>query len=438
MSRTPAAIALQQAQILVKQYKYAEAIPYLQQALTVAPNLGVWGMLSYALFETERYEEALSACDKAISRDPGALRRGDSRTHANRVLTLIQLKRFDEALAVTDDMLAQASGDSMSWMCHGLALARLNQYGAAEEALLTAVGMAPMNSRAVRELSEFYRQNREYDHAMDACERLLELRQNDAGAWDLKGKILIGYRRYQEVVAAEKRALDCKMETVLGRSIHWGNYGLALIFVGRFNDALAAFDQGEAFAPVRAPQLNCRGVLYSRIERHAEALTWYEAAVKRDPYTATWSLNKAETLVYLGRYDEAESTLDDALSLEPKSFGALCVKGLLETRRGHYDEAMAAFGESIQLDPRHGPTYMELASLLLPVDDAEHACQMAERATTLDPYLAHAWKVNAQALRAAGKLEEAAEAERHGAELLAEQTAQVDAYLQAKQADGGS
>ncbi len=56
----------------------------------------------------------------------------------------------------------------------------------------------------------------------------------------------------------------------------------------------------------------------------------------------------------------------------------------------------------------------------------------------LDPYYARAWRVNARALRAAGREEEADAAERRGEELLAEQTAQVEAYLRSKAQPGPS
>lgn len=433
MVRTPAVIASQQAAMLAKQGKFAEAIPFYEEALTLTPHVVLWSALAFARLMAGRYAEALSAYDKVVELDPGALRRGQTAAHIHRVSILADLKRCDEALAAADEMIAQAPRNSDSWVCRGYAYVSLKRYHDAEEALLTAIRLAPSNRLALGELTNFYRKNvRDFERATEVCERLLAIRPNDEYAWGHRGKILHDFNQYEEAVNAYERALECKADNFLIRAPNWRNYGLSLLYLGRCFDALVALDRSEALIPGREPNWNGRGVIHERIEQHAEALERYEAAIHADHLEIVPRINKAELLTYLGRYDEAESILSEVLAEEPESFGAWCVKGLLETRRKRHDEAMAAFRRSIELEPRHGPTYMELAALLLDLDDPEHAATVAERATTLDPYYARAWKVKAQALHAAGGEEEAAAAEQRGAELLADQTAQVEAYLRAK------
>ncbi|HEX6817700.1 MAG TPA: hypothetical protein VF120_04945, partial [Ktedonobacterales bacterium] len=81
------------------------------------------------------------------------------------------------------------------------------------------------------------------------------------------------------------------------------------------------------------------------------------------------------------------------------------------------------------------PIHATYALALVAQGNPSEALRAVDYALSIDPFEARTWKIKAQALRAAGREGEAAEAERRGVELLAEQTAQVDAYLQAQ---GGS
>jgi tetratricopeptide (TPR) repeat protein len=311
----------------------------------------------------------------------------------------------------------------------------LKRFDDAEESLLTAIDLAPTSTFALVNLSTFYcMDRRDFDQAMDVCARLLSHWPQNELSWNRKGLILHTSDRYQEAVDSYERALKCKADSILIRALTWCNYGLALIHLGRYFDALVALDRSEALRASRMWLLNGRGIIHIRIEQHGKALEFFEDAIHAKPDEATPRLNKAESLTYLERYDEAESILNEALAIEPESVDGWGVRGLLAARRERHDEAMAAFSKAIELKPYHGQAYMELATFLLTLDDAEHACQFAERATSLDAFLARAWKVKAQALRAAGRIEEADEAERRGATLLADQQAQVDAYLARAQA----
>lgn len=104
---------------------------------------------------------------------------------------------------------------------------------------------------------------------------------------------------------------------------------------------------------------------------------------------------------------------------------------MLEARGGQHGAAMTAFTTAIARTPEYAPTYTEFARLLLTTGDTLRASDEADHAVTLEPFDARAWAVKAQTLRAVGHIEQASEAERHGAALLADQQAQVDAYLAA-------
>ncbi|MDE3231616.1 MAG: tetratricopeptide repeat protein, partial [Chloroflexota bacterium] len=247
------------------------------------------------------------------------------------------------------------------------------------------------------------------------------------------GDILFSREDYRNAASAYERALARCANDAASTADIWHSYGSTLISLGRFGEALAAFDKGAAIVSGRVRPINGRGVILSRIGRHEAALAWYEATLLLRPSANVLS-NKAEALASLGRLDEADAILDEASAMAPDAMAVWAVRGIVATSRGRHDEALAAFNRAIALGPRHAPNYAELARLLLALGDVEHACEVAERALALDPYDARAWQVKAQALRALGQEGDADAAERHGATLLAEQTAEVDAWLRARAA----
>ncbi|HEX8732609.1 MAG TPA: tetratricopeptide repeat protein [Ktedonobacterales bacterium] len=361
---------------------------------------------------------------------------GGRAAYIYRSLALLKLGRLEDALASTDELLSFAPETRGVWFQRGHILTQMKRIGDAEKAMLHGIELEPENAAGLREIIDLYRlQMRDYTQAESYCERLIALHPNDGANWKLKGDILCGREDYRSAASAYERALALCANDAVSTVDVWHSYGSMLIFLGRFGEALAAFDKGVAIVSGRVRPINGRGIILSRIGRHEAALAWYEAALHIKPTVALLS-NKAEALASLGRLDEADAVLDEAAALEPDAMGVWAVRGIVATRRGQHDEALAAFNRAMTLDPRHAPNYVELARLLLTLGDVEHAHEVAERARALDPCNAAAWEVTAQASRAAGRTEEASAAEKRGAALLAEQTAEVDAWLRAREARG--
>lgn len=187
-----------------------------------------------------------------------------------------------------------------------------------------------------------------------------------------------------------------------------------------------------ALTPESAVAWSDLGWAFQGLKRYDESISAFETAISlNERFGLAWN-NKGVTLFRLGRHDEALSAFDRACELD--SGGLLHgrstpyrnrVLPLIGLKR--FDEVISATDTLLQYLPNDAEMWLKRGQALA----ARRRYDAAEEAM-LDAFDARSWRIKAQALRAAGKLEEAAEAERHGAALLAEQTAQVDAYLQAK------
>lgn len=424
------------AQVLMKYGRFEDAIPVCQRLVEIWPSLvGGWEELGYALLKVQRFDEAVTAYDRALALERPNTQQLGLAAHRNRLHALLRLNRLDDALAAADVILTRAPKDQYAWMCRGLVCAQRKHFDDAEKALLNAVDLKPTD-QALWRLTRFYADDlHAYDKALEIIERLLASKPNSGSVWQMKGYVLSQSGKRQEACTAFERAIVCGTLADAEVGNLWNNIGDALLYLGRYQDSLVALDKGAALAPGNAYLFITRGEVFSHIERESEALACYEAALQAEPALLIAQTDIAAALVALGSLDEAKVHLDTVFAVNANYGCAWYVTGMRETVLGHFDDALAACDKAIALEPRHASHYVAFAELLLKLDDPEHACQVIDRALALDPYDARSWRIKAAALRAAGREGEATEIERRSAAMLAEQIAQVDAYLKAQ---GGS
>jgi serine/threonine protein kinase len=114
---------------------------------------------------------------------------------------------------------------------------------------------------------------------------------------------------------------------------------------GRFEKALAAYEQAVRLNPGAAIAYSNKGNALSGLKRYNEALAAYDQAIHLDPAFATAYFNKGLTLIELKRSKESLEPIEQALNLDPNNSRAY----LDELKR--YKEALASYEQALRLDP---------------------------------------------------------------------------------------
>jgi len=91
--------------------------------------------------------------------------------------------------------------------------------------------------------------------------------------------------------------------------------GAALVVLGRYEEALQAFDKAIELDPQYADAWNNKGVALYELGRYKEALQAYDKAIELDPYDADAWNDKGTVLGKLGRHYEAQVCYDKAKEL---------------------------------------------------------------------------------------------------------------------------
>lgn len=103
--------------------------------------------------------------------------------------------------------------------------------------------------------------------------------------------------RYREAIAAYEQALDLDPHFA---DAYFGK-GNALYFLGRYEEALEAFEQAIRLAPLNAAFHNNKGSVLFALGRYLEALAAYEQALRLDPHRASAKRGRSLALRRLGR-----------------------------------------------------------------------------------------------------------------------------------------
>ena len=121
--------------------------------------------------------------------------------------------------------------------------------------------------------------------------------------------------------------------------------------LGRLGDALDSLEFAKTSDPNRADTYYYEGVIYERLQRREKALEAFTLAVQNDPTSEQYAIARTETLIDLGRYAEAESTLVESSTLFENSAAIQQTLGRLAMLLGDNENAVVRFREARLLAP---------------------------------------------------------------------------------------
>jgi len=139
------------------------------------------------------------------------------------------------------------------------------------------------------------------------------------------------------------------------KSLAWShtNRGMAYVYKGDIDKALADFNKAVALDPTYALALVDRGTAYDNKGDHARAIVDFDAALKLDPKSPDALTGRCAARAEAG--DDLQQALADceqSLQIRGKDAGTLNSRGFAYLRLGRFDEALADYNAALKLNPK--------------------------------------------------------------------------------------
>lgn len=227
-----------------------------------------------------------------------------------------------------------------------------------------------------------------------------------AETWGALVDRLVAARRPGAAVAAARRGVALHP----GAAALQARRGAAALRLGLADEAAEAFAAALASRP--APPEVWRGRLDALwlLRRHAEAAAEAEEAIAGHPGAACLRARRARALLAGRRTGPAERAAREALALDAREEMAhlALVNALAQQQRA--GDALAAARAAAALLPASRPIAIRIAQLAIAAGQADLAVDAYDRLAGSDAVPAPVWIGRVEALRAAGRGREAAEA----------------------------
>jgi DNA-binding winged helix-turn-helix (wHTH) protein/tetratricopeptide (TPR) repeat protein/TolB-like protein len=154
--------------------------------------------------------------------------------------------------------------------------------------------------------------------AREVLERALRKKPNSIPVLEAYCRFLNATNEFVESLVACARTLDFDPWNGVGLY----HVGLAQMQLGRFDDALASFQQADRFDTPQVSRWTWRlgiGMIYTLMQRGEDALPWLQSSIAITPASGRPYMLLAAAYLQLGRPAEAKTAMDKAIELRPGS-----------------------------------------------------------------------------------------------------------------------
>jgi Flp pilus assembly protein TadD len=158
-----------------------------------------------------------------------------------------------------------------------------------------------------------------------------------------------------------------------------------LLELGRYDDAIKAFELATELSPKDSDAWYQRGLALGKLKRNQEALKCFEKAVKLDPGNQKFWYDRGACLVNLTRNEEALKCFNRCLSLDATYQQALYGKGTALINMGRYGEAVRILGQLLALNPAHDDAWFRKAVAHGRMGQREEAQRCLDRSLQINP-----------------------------------------------------
>lgn len=364
-----------QARLLLKQLKTAEALERAQLAWSLSPHdTDTLLVLAACLGANGRGAEAQSLIETILTEKPDC-----AEAYSNRAL--IKLRAKDRTGAIEDAKMSVTLKPHLAnvWSLLASLYYEEGKYSDGVEAVKRAHELEPANPPFLAQLGQFLLKLNKAAEAIPMLKQATELAPEDP---KLLANLAVAFqqeKRSNDAKAAYKKslAIDPTSASVLS------NLGALAKDAGEFESALHYFERALEIEPNLFQVSNNMGVLFKESGRLFEAEANFRRALALAPDYVEALNNLGNTLKAMGRLAEAEASYDRAIAVNPNYPVALNNLGNLLYEQGRLIEAESRYEQALNLRPGYLSAHENLGNALSDLGQFEEAVHSYQKAFSL-------------------------------------------------------
>ena len=316
-------------------------------------------------------------------------------------LAELEAGNYEQALSFFERAIAINENQAEVWTKRAVALQHLNRIGEAIEANQRAIALIKENQLLATNNFLNNSTQSKVEFSPSIPEPVINL--DDAEKWLKQGNSLFLEGRYQEAVASYDNALKIKPDSYEV----WFLRGFALSDLGRNEEAITSFDQALKIKPDYHEVWLNRGVALWNLGKIKEAISSYDNALKIKPdLHEAWN-NRGLALFNLGRNEEAITSCDNALKIKPDLHKAWRNRGVALFNLGRMEEAITSYDNALKIKPDYHEVWSGRGAALFELGRIEEAITSYDDALKIKPDYPEACINRGIALENLGRYEEA-------------------------------
>ena len=235
-----------------------------------------------------------------------------------------------------------------------------------------------------------YFEKKDFDRALQTADELVAIRGN-AHDWFNQGRCFSQLGYWNEALTSYDRAIELGLNFPY-KGIALGMRGLALVWLGRLDEALASTDRAIYIDPKCWPARADRGLILTLLGRLDEAVVACDEAIKLNPKSAVSWYYRADALRGLGRWSQALLAYNKVTELDEQAWPAFFRRAEVLLVSNRWDEGIIALDDALRRfahtdDPATGDTEAIVRYLLTGAPDT--GVLRTRIATVIDLYDKH-------------------------------------------------
>jgi Tfp pilus assembly protein PilF len=199
------------------------------------------------------------------------------------------------------------------------------------------------------------------DLALDELKRAAKLDPKNPYIMKGLGQAYVAKHKYGEAIEAFHKALEINPYYIDVKN----DLGAALVLSGKREEGRKEFLSAYSEPTNPTPEISARnlGQSYFEEKNYLEALNWFRTSANRNPAYSDSHLGLADTLLAMGRADEAALQLESALKTAPEDANLNLALGQVYLKVGRFTEARQKLESVARKDPT-GPAGRQAAQTM--------------------------------------------------------------------------